>query len=271
MRQILRALGSLATKVESWWALGLLVMSTGGFAWLGQQWGALAAQGWPAIIFVALLAASILTSALALAYLAFHALRGRSVELTPVSAQPLSSSDAFRATVTVSDPPPFSENGLYVGTMTVSTGKLQDEGWVEITARCFNATGHAVFVHRAQGAIKVGEIVGSSGRGLGELPPPHLVHNANNDKVQDWKEFIISIEQRVPREMAERILSATDDHSVSLDLDSLTVTVCSHNAASASARLPVWNGIRLTRSPDKIASGQIVSAYVGAAGKMKLS
>ncbi|CFX06788.1 protein of unknown function [Candidatus Filomicrobium marinum] len=83
LRGAFSQIGNLASKVESWWALGLLVMSTGGFAWLGNQWGALASQGWAAVLLVALVSSAILILAGSIAFLAFCRLRYNQVAAPP--------------------------------------------------------------------------------------------------------------------------------------------------------------------------------------------
>jgi hypothetical protein len=53
MGGLLSKIGNAATRVESWWALVLLIASTGFFSWVGSQWAWLMAQGWAVVIFVA--------------------------------------------------------------------------------------------------------------------------------------------------------------------------------------------------------------------------
>jgi hypothetical protein len=64
------AIGTWLTKVESWLALAGMATSTGLFVWLGQQWSALAEQGWPAIIMASTVCSSLLMISLSLLYLA---------------------------------------------------------------------------------------------------------------------------------------------------------------------------------------------------------
>lgn len=75
MRKLLSAIGSWATKIESWLALGAMAVSAGLFAWLGQQWELLASQGWAAVTIFAVVVSSLLLISVSLTYLAMS--RGR--------------------------------------------------------------------------------------------------------------------------------------------------------------------------------------------------
>lgn len=61
--------GNMATRVESWWALVLLIVNAGFFTWLGNQWELLASQGWAAVVIFACLSAALMMIALSLGYL----------------------------------------------------------------------------------------------------------------------------------------------------------------------------------------------------------
>jgi hypothetical protein len=74
IKRIFSSVGNWASKIESWLALGSLLMSWGLFAWLGQQWEWVGSQGWAAISIFALLGACVLLLALSTTYLAISKL-----------------------------------------------------------------------------------------------------------------------------------------------------------------------------------------------------
>src|SRR5215207_4205149 len=54
VRRLFSPIGTWATKLESWLALGAMISGWGFFTWLGNQWTDLAAYGWAAVMFFAL-------------------------------------------------------------------------------------------------------------------------------------------------------------------------------------------------------------------------
>jgi ankyrin repeat protein len=73
----LSIVGTWLTKIESWLALGGMVIGTGLFVWLGQQWQALADAGPAAVVLVAAVCASLVTGAISIAYMAVSQFRER--------------------------------------------------------------------------------------------------------------------------------------------------------------------------------------------------
>src|SRR5215207_11524530 len=98
VRRLFSPIGTWATKLESWLALGAMISGWGFFTWLGNQWTDLAAYGWAAVMFFALgvtcivvIVASIFLVALryfhpshAICYRLIH----RRIRTTPASGAP---------------------------------------------------------------------------------------------------------------------------------------------------------------------------------------
>jgi hypothetical protein len=152
----------------------------------------------------------------------------------------------------------FEEKGLYVGSIAVSTGKLAEERVIEITARCFNGTGSPIFVHRAEGAITAKEGRGGSAHDVGELPVPWLKDEPNTDNIAAFSEFPVVLEQRVPGEIARRILDMDSTYSISFDLGALRIRVGSTLSRDHLVDLPLWDGVSISRNRDYIQSNRMV-------------
>jgi hypothetical protein len=157
----------------------------------------------------------------------------------------------------VSDPPPFDPKRLWVGAMGVDTSKLEGELILEIWANCFNGTGHPIFIHRVRGVIAASEKSDGTATQLGDLPPPVLGDNKHYERVEPYHDIHVRFEQRVSMEIANKILEVSEKANVSLDLERLEIIVCSHNDPKQTARMPVWDAIRLHRSSGDIRANKI--------------
>lgn len=219
-------------------------------------------------VLVAALVAALLVTIILLALVALwaaHSRRREAVQSSASSSDPPTAAtsapggDIVKITGTVSDPQPFNGNGLYVGEMNVATGQLADRHILEITARCFNSTNHKIFIHKADGEISVSASDNGASKPLGQLPPSLLVDDKVSAKdIKTDSEFIVVLEQRVQREIAEKLMALTPGNSLSLSLGKLNIVVASQWDAGSKARLPLWDGIRLYRDPDRVQSGRII-------------
>jgi hypothetical protein len=123
---------------------------------------------------------------------------------------------------------------LYVGEITVSDDYLRDNLFIEIAVRSFNATPQSVIVTGAHGHVKcVGE----------RLPPPNLLMERGPPKgiVQAHTEFLVVIEQRMPRELADRLCNLASTDRVQLGLDGLDILLAPQTTPSRYTRLPVYD------------------------------
>ena len=71
-------------------------------------------------------------------------------------------------------------------------------------------------------------------------------------------EFLVVLEQRVPRSLAERMGQMIDaGDTVSMGLNDLNILISSPHE---KVRLPLWNGITIRRMQDFVLSGRIIEA-----------
>lgn len=133
------------------------------------------------------------------------------------------------------------ESGLYVGHIAVSIDKLNTDLFVEITILGYNGTGKFVSIDGVDGGILYGET---------RLPAPTLIgEKANIKKIPTAKEFVILLEQRVPRDIVDHILKIlAAKQTAKFMLSSLNVRASFPPNLEFSARLPLWDGLTVDQS-----------------------
>ncbi len=155
-------------------------------------------------------------------------------------------------------PPTNLATRLYVGEMGVDANRLATEQIIEIWGRCFNATGHSLWLHRVKGKIELGLQSDGTVRKLGMLPPPLiLAERAKTENLADATEIFFVLEQRIPHEFTEILQSVTDAKSVQLLFEDLAIVLASHESATVQLEMPLWGGVRLYRNPERIQSSRI--------------
>lgn len=149
---------------------------------------------------------------------------------------------------------------LYVGEMGIDAGKLAANRTLEIWVRCFNATGHSLWAHRIVGNIGVRWSEGGRTETLGKLPPPLILSERGKiENLADATEMFFVLEQRVPDNLAEKLLTVGETASAHLMFaENLDIILGSHDAAALQVKVPLWGGIRLYRSPNRILSSRIL-------------
>jgi|SRR5208337_2603061 len=148
----------------------------------------------------------------------------------------------------------ISADALYVGNMHASTTSLAAEFFIDIEIRAFNGTGTAVAVTELQGSIKTGPNVA--------LPPPRIKEEVFRVRsIQRAAEFYVTLEQHIPRAIAERMAQAIDaGDSVGMELNDLNIFVSPTDNHNQKVRLPLWNGITIRKYQDYIVTGRIIQA-----------
>lgn len=167
--------------------------------------------------------------------------------------------DTFSAAGTVRDPPLLDPKCLYVGNMNVSISRLAEKRVIDISIRAFNGSNNSIFIQRVEGKLRLSEAQDGQSRPHGDLPPPWLVEGDGKPKVEQIKhgeEFTISLEQRVSQEIAEKIEQIGGSYRLHLACDELNIVMASH-FGKQSVRLPLWDGISLSRGSDVISAGRI--------------
>lgn len=156
--------------------------------------------------------------------------------------------------------------GLYVGEMKAATSKLATELVIEFSARGFNATGGDIRIVGLQGIIKCSG--GNSNDTDISLPTPSMEARFTQGRIGHLTEFIVAIEQRVTRDVADRILALDGDSSVWLNFQSLDILATTRKRPATPERLPLWGGMRLNKRPgaqnaDRVAHATVNSLVVG--------
>lgn len=157
-------------------------------------------------------------------------------------------------------PPKNLASRLYVGEMGVDANKLQAERVLEIWIRCFNATGHALWAHRIVGNTELRWSESGSTNVLGKLPPPTILSDrSKTENLEDATEMFFVLEQRIPEQFIEKLLTVSDTASAHLMFaDSLSIVLGSHDAATLRLNVPLWGGIRVYRSSTQFLSSRIL-------------
>ena len=260
------------------WATGIAVLVAGfgtlvaAMTWLGRQLTLFGSMPWPETIFIgigtSLLVVLILSGCL-VAWRYFRPLRSASdrKELTsrelPQVPMANSTDQFFSPTVTLVDPPPFKAEHVYVGQILVGIGQLEEKRSVEISIRGFNGSGHSIFVQRTEGKIIVEQMGQSSKAAIGELPLPWLSDKVKQQNINHGEEFSLLLEQRVTDDVASLIRAVDEKNSLGLNLDELNIFIGSHRNTENLERLPLWNGVRLSRSAEQLHCGRVSSMKAG--------
>ena len=122
--------------------------------------------------------------------------------------------------------------------MRVATAKALDERKIEISARCFNASGQTLTVQGVTGYVS-GELR-ENGRepvSLGDMPLPWLIDTIDVTTWQDQTEMLIVLNQRISVGVPDAIQSLREGQSIFLTLDKLNVLIAWIQVSSATVAL----------------------------------
>ncbi|MFO1080354.1 MAG: hypothetical protein U1E23_07000 [Reyranellaceae bacterium] len=154
----------------------------------------------------------------------------------------------------------FDPAGLYVGEMHFNADKLVADHYLEIGIRVFNGTGTTINVDAVGGGVSFGRI-GQPVIATQKMPTPRLMVERSGTKgIQHNTEFMVCLEQRLPNEFLKIFPGAIGEPDVYLDFDSLWVTAKPETGTDFVTRLPVWNGVRMSRVSGNVKISRIISA-----------
>lgn len=144
------------------------------------------------------------------------------------------------------------KSGLYVGRVSVRTDKLDTDLFMEIGIVTYNGTGKFVSIDSINGFILYD--------GGTRLPKPVIIgEKSNTQNLPAAKEFLIVLEQRVPKNVAEHVLKTiTEGKTAIFNLSSLNISVIFPPSSEFPARLPLWDGFTLSQRAQPFV-GQLVS------------
>ena len=165
----------------------------------------------------------------------------------------------FSSTVTVTDPPPLvGEKGIYVGRTLIEAHNLSADLVMDIVIIGFNASGRPIRVREVSGFVSfVAKHIDGQSEAV-KLPTPRvLVERGPADEVKNLEEFMVIIEQRVPKVVAEQILASAEQKHAEFYFDELDIVV---ESEGSKMRLPVWSAITLKKPWEKYSVGRIIQA-----------
>lgn len=135
------------------------------------------------------------------------------------------------------------ETGVYIGQITIGIDKLASDLFLEIGMTAYNGTTKFVSLSGIQGCVVY------EGK---RLPEPKLILDANRTPFQNLpaaKEFLIILEQRVPKDIAEGIMQKLNEKNekqrVLFDLSKLDIFAFFPPNMQSTTRLPIWNGLTI--------------------------
>jgi hypothetical protein len=128
--------------------------------------------------------------------------------------------------------------GLYVGEMRMSIDTLKADRYSEISIRVFNGTGRNIAIYGVGGALKFENV---------RLPSPSVTSNTAKT-IFPLREWIIVLHQRVPADVADKMLSLLDENrALQILFGDLELAVRDENAKNPAERLKLWDGITIQR------------------------
>lgn len=186
----------------------------------------------------------------------------QSAEEEETPEQPVGYSASLKGTV--ADPSPLNSDRLYVGQMRVGIAGLSKDRLIEFVLHCYNGSDNVLFVHRAGGSFEAAYTSkDGEGASLGEFSGAVISDALPVERIPPHEEFVISLEQRVTKDFADKILSLNAGGNVILNFAKFDISVGSHFDRKTLVRLPVWDGIRLSRD-EGLNHGRVI--HLGAKG-----
>lgn len=254
MKKVGTVIGNWATKIESWLALGAMILGTGVFSWLGQQWALLADQGWAAVALVGIVAAALALIAITSATIAFSKLRSPSLASEESPQVQLTHFDDK------SETSEFRSQGLYVGETLVSDNNFVEDRIFVIHFRIFNGTGVPIAVSGVSGLLELRQKDEKKNEAPIGLPTPSI-HRL--PRIGNFQEGVITIEQRIPSAFVPIVQAALDtSRRLELYLETLDINVHPEANRARPARLPLEGGIVIGRNSSNLVIGR--SIYIKA-------
>lgn len=172
--------------------------------------------------------------------------------------------DRRRLTEPAVAPEEFARS-LYVGEMTVATGRLAGDHCLEIAVRVYNGARQAIRIASVEGFIEARIQPSADGKPVPaslKLPQPSLQRDRTDvECVGPGKECLISLQQLLPPSMASDIVRALDGAGVHLLTANLAIGAVSVDDHTLRGRISLWDGINLRRWNGDL-SGRITTMTV---------
>ena len=160
--------------------------------------------------------------------------------------------------------PKYGVQGLWVGEIKFDAQKLESDLYIEIVVIGFNATGARISVEDVHGAIGFSPL-GMAGVGdIPAAPVSRICHERTKTaNIEHLDQIFLVLEQRVPGGLSEMIVEQLNGGGrVQLDLKKFDPLVSPVGRQQDSARLPLWDGVAITRAANRIVTGRVVEGHV---------
>ncbi len=152
-----------------------------------------------------------------------------------------------------------SLQGIYVGYVIVSAGRLEGDRRLDFAIVGYNGSGDTIRVANVEGRIRAGT---GNLRDYCKLETP-LFQGVLN--AEHGKEFVLQMRQDVGAEQAEEFLVALGQmETLGLDLRGLDILIASVSNPEKCARLPLWDGVNLRRRDDVVSNRNTIHSISAA-------
>lgn len=152
------------------------------------------------------------------------------------------------------------ETGVYVGQIAISIDKLDTDLFIEIGIIAYNGTTKLISIGSVEGFIQYGQT---------RLPTPKILSDrAPNQNLPVAKEFMVVLEQRVPKNIADTILitlaEKNEKKRVMFDFSGLNILASFPPNPQFTTRLPIWSGLTIDIEGKFPRVGKVISLSVNA-------
>jgi hypothetical protein len=163
---------------------------------------------------------------------------------------------------TIDLPTHLLEESLYVAEVNVSANRLDNEHWLEIAVRVFNATLHPLKVVSVSGYVDVALLAGTTlpDEGKFNLPTPSLLSDRSNiHDIPHLTEVMVVLQQLAPPDRVKQMQHALSGDGIHFYFDNLHIDFASLQDGTVITRLFIPGGVFL-RQRSGLFSGRVTRA-----------
>lgn len=148
--------------------------------------------------------------------------------------------------------------GLYVAGISVDTDQLPSDLVIQIFVSVFNATDRNIRIKYFRGRISFAEKSGVSAEERVILPSPKISYERMNEQpISNLNQALISIEQRMPSEVARSFLRSFEaGNRIHLSFESLEMRAVADRSPGDAVRLPLWDGVIVYKAAGRPMTGK---------------
>jgi hypothetical protein len=182
----------------------------------------------------------------------------------PNSVSPMSTrGDTLVATATVSDPPEFNADHIYVGRMIVEIEHANDDGFVIFRITGFNGSGNSINFLTPKGVAIFNETVQGIGTKSEKLPvSPFYVDDTQTENILPAREFYLHLEQRVSKSVVLKLKAMEPGNYCNFMFGQLDIPIQSIRWQTIG-RLRAWDGVSIGHNTSPLTCGRIIQVSLG--------